>query len=145
MWPLSSRVQQICLFLEKEEYRPCDGCKIEIYNTFTKYAFWFFEPFLRVWLQSFKKVQIWPKIIFLKKINKYIKKRRISRWFWIRWKSCKIVHLKQVISKTSLTNMSKNEKGAYFRHVFGAFFQNFFNGFEISLKFCVFWYPYWIF
>ncbi len=50
---------------------------------------------------------------------------------------------KKVIGKTSLTNMSKSEKSAYFRHVFnnnffGAFFQNFFNGFEISMKFCVF-------
>ena len=40
-------------------------------------------------------------------------------------------------------DMRKSEKSAYFRHVFannffGAFFQNFFNGFEISVKFCVF-------
>jgi hypothetical protein len=53
------------------------------------------------------------------------------------------MHTKKVISKTSLTNMSKSEKSAYFRHVFannffGAFFQTFFNGFEISVKFCVF-------
>jgi hypothetical protein len=40
--------------------------------------------------------------------------------------------------------MSKSEKSAYFRHVFannfffGEFFQNFFNGFEISVKFWVF-------
>jgi hypothetical protein len=37
---------------------------------------------------------------------------------------------KKVISKTSLTNMSQSEKRAYF--------QNFFNGFEISVKFFVF-------
>jgi hypothetical protein len=54
------------------------------------------------------------------------------------------MHQKKVTSKTSLTNISKSEKRAYFRHVFannfflGAFFQNFFNGFEISVKFCVF-------
>ncbi len=46
--------------------------------------------------------------------------------------------------------MSKSEKSAYFRHVFannffGAFFQNFINGFEISVKFFIFLYPYWIF
>jgi hypothetical protein len=40
--------------------------------------------------------------------------------------------------------MSKSEKSAYFRHVFvnkffGAFFRTFFNGFEISVKFCVFY------
>jgi hypothetical protein len=50
---------------------------------------------------------------------------------------------KKVIFKTSLTNMSKSEKNAYCRQVFannffGAFFKNFFNGFEISVKFCVF-------
>ncbi len=51
---------------------------------------------------------------------------------------------KKVTSKTSLTNMSKNKKSAFLRHVFdnnnffGAFFQNFFNGFKISVKFCVF-------
>jgi hypothetical protein len=46
------------------------------------------------------------------------------------------MHTKKVISKTSLTDMSKSEKSAYFRHVydnnfFNAFFLNFFNGFEI--------------
>jgi hypothetical protein len=42
----------------------------------------------------------------------------------------------------SLMNMSKSEKSANFCHIFannffGAFFQNFFNRFEISVKFCV--------
>ncbi len=32
-------------FLENEEYRPFDGCEIEILDKFTKYIFWFFEPF----------------------------------------------------------------------------------------------------
>ncbi len=48
---------------------------------------------------------------------------------------------KKVTSKTSLTNMSKSDKSAYFRHVFRFFwfdFSNFFNGFEISVKFCIF-------
>jgi hypothetical protein len=47
---------------------------------------------------------------------------------------------KKVISKTSLTNMSKSEKSAFFRHVFADnfFLVHFFNGFEISVKFCVF-------
>ncbi len=57
----------------------------------------------------------------------------------------------KVTSKTSLTNMSKSEKSAYFRHVscywlfLGAFFRDFFGGFGIGVRFCVFWYPYWIF
>ncbi len=55
----------------------------------------------------------------------------------------KVVKNAQVINKTSLTNMIKSEKNAYFRHVFAnnffcAFFQTFFNGFEIIMKFCVF-------
>jgi hypothetical protein len=50
---------------------------------------------------------------------------------------------KKVLSKISLTNKSKSEKSAFFRHIFannffGAFFQNFLNGFEIRVKFCVF-------
>jgi hypothetical protein len=47
------------------------------------------------------------------------------------------MHQKKVIRKTSLTNMSKSEKSAYFCHVFT---NNFFcvHFFEISLKFCVF-------
>ncbi len=54
--------------------------------------------------------------------------------------------VQKVVSKTSLTNMSKRKKSAYFLYVFAnnSFFcciQNFFNGFEISEKFCVFWYP----
>jgi hypothetical protein len=40
--------------------------------------------------------------------------------------------------------MRKNEISAYFRRIFakkifGAFFHNFFNGFDISLTFCVFY------
>jgi hypothetical protein len=53
---------------------------------------------------------------------------------------------KKVISKTSLTNISKKGKSAYFNHVFANNFlyilKNFFNGFEISVKFCVFLYRY---
>ena len=85
----------------------------------------------------------WTKFFFAK-IEKGIKKRKISRWFWIRWKSCEKMHQKKVRSKSSWTNMSKSEKSVFFCHVllitfFGTFFQNFFIGFEISVKFCVFW------
>jgi hypothetical protein len=66
------------------------------------------------------------------------------------------MHHKKVISKTSLTNMSKSEKSAFFRHVFAnnfflvhffktfstdsklalnsAFFDNFFNAQETAQK-----------
>ncbi len=52
--------------------------------------------------------------------------------------------VKKVISNKSLTYIGKSEKSAYFLHVFAnnfffaAFFQNFFNELEISVKFCVF-------
>jgi hypothetical protein len=67
-----------------------------------------------------------------------------SRWFWVRWRSCGGIHQEEVTSKTSLTNMSKSEKSAYFRHVFaigfffGYIFAGLFGGFGIGVKFCVF-------
>ncbi len=53
------------------------------------------------------------------------------------------MHTKEVVSKTILTNMSKSERSAYFRHIFASnffvcFFSKPFNGFEISVKICVF-------
>ncbi len=65
--------------------------KTHLKNTF----FDFLSRFLRIWLQSLQKVLIWPKNFFLKKIKKGIKKRRISRWFRIRRKSCKKMHQKK--------------------------------------------------
>ncbi len=46
--------------------------------------------------------------------------------------------------------MSKSGKNAYFPYVFannffGTFFKHFFNGFEISVKFCIFLIPFKIF
>ncbi len=86
--------------------------KTHLHNTF----FDFLSRFLCVWLQSLKKFDL--KKIFFEKNRKRCQKRRISRWFWIRWKSCEKMHHKKVISKTSLTSMSKSEKSAFFRHVF---------------------------
>ncbi len=56
------------------------------------------------------------------------------------------MYKKNVLSKTSLTSdMSKSGKSAYFRHIIVnnffyllCIFKNFFYGFEISVKFCVF-------
>ncbi len=50
---------------------------------------------------------------------------------------------KKVVSKISLTNTSKRRKSAYFHHIFadnifGTFLKNFFNRFEMGVKFCVF-------
>ncbi len=106
--------------------------KTHLLNTF----FDFLSRFLRVWLQSLKKLLIWPKNFFFEKIEKGVKKRRISRWFRIRWKSCEKMHQKKVIGKTSLTNMSKSEKSAFFRHVFANnfFWVNFFKTFSTDSK-----------
>jgi hypothetical protein len=114
--------------------------KTHLQNTF----FDFLSRFLRVLLQSLKKVLIWPKKNFFEQIKKVVKKRRILRWFRICWKICEKIRHKKVISKTSLTNMSKSEKVHFsvtflLITFFCKFFQNFFNGFEISVKFWVFW------
>jgi hypothetical protein len=74
----------------------------------------------------------------------------VSRWLRVRWGSCGGIHQGEVTSKTSLTNMSKSEKSAYFRHIFaigffGCILTGLFGGFGIGVRFCVFWYPYWIF
>ncbi len=60
---------------------------------------------------------------FFLKIKKGIKKRRITCWFQIREKGFLKMHQK-VISKTSLMNMSKSGKSAYFHHIYP---NNFFN------------------
>jgi hypothetical protein len=111
--------------------------KTHLQNTF----FDFLGRFLHVLLQSFKKVLRWPKkLFFWPKSKKIPKKRRISRWIWIRLKSCKKLHQKEVIGKTSLTNMSKREKGhisvtflliTFFRCIFSKLFQRIQNQREI--------------
>ncbi len=63
--PMIIRVQRIWLFLENEEYRPFDGCKIEILDTFIKYVFLFFEPFFARFASKFEKsTYMTLKIIF---------------------------------------------------------------------------------
>ncbi len=58
----------------------------------------FLSRFLRICNQSVQKVLIRAKTFFFL-INMGIKKRRISRWFRIRWKSFEKMHPKKVISK----------------------------------------------
>ncbi len=92
----------------------------------------FLSCFLRVWLQSLKKVQIWPKFFFFEINRKRCQKTRdltlISNPLK---KLLKNAH-KKVISKTSLTNVSKSEKSAYFRNVFAnnSFLMHFSNLFQ---------------
>ncbi len=47
----------------------------------------------------------------------------------------KLKKMENNYKQTSLMNLSKSGKSAYFRHVFA---KNLFNGFEISVKFCAF-------
>ncbi len=51
-------------------------------------------------------------------------------------KSCEKMHQKKVISKTSLTNMSKSDKSAFFRDVFANnfFLVHFFKTFSTDSK-----------
>ncbi len=54
----------------------------------------------------------------------WYQKRRIWCWFWIRWKSCKKV--------------TKKEFWLFTITFFQRIFLQFFNGFELSIEFCVY-------
>ncbi len=102
--------------------------KTHLLNTF----FNFLSHFLRVWLQSLKKVLIWPKIFF------FFNQKRFQNFTLISNPLKKLLKNapKKIISKTSLTNMSKSEKSAYFRQVFANnfFLVNFFKPFSTDSK-----------
>ncbi len=120
---MAIRVQNI-FWLFKENFRTQTLWWVQNVSLSHIYLICFFivvSVFFRVWLQSLKKVLIWPeKIIFLKIINKS-KKRRISCWFQIHWKSF-FFKCKKFIIETSLMNMNKSGKSAYFRHILGITF-----------------------
>ncbi len=113
--------------------------KTHLLHTF----FDFLSRFLRIWLQSLKKVLIWPKFFFcknqkrcqkmqnftlisnpLKKFWKNVPKKLQAKQVWRTWVKVKKVHFSVTFLLITF---------------FGTFFQNFFNGFEFSVKFCVFW------
>ncbi len=114
--------------------------KTHLQNTFLI----FLAVFRAFGFKVFKKCSFDPKKISWK-IKKDIKKRRLSRWFRISWKSFNKCTQK-VLSKTSLMNMCKSENSAYFRHVFAnnfffvTVFKNFFKvlNFLIKIFFCSF-------
>ena len=84
----------------------------------------------------------WPpqKIIF-EKIKKDTQKRRISCWFQKCWKICTEMYQKFFFSIFQL--LLKIQK-LYLLITFNrGMFWIFFNTFGISVKFCVFWCPYW--
>ncbi len=105
--------------------------KTHLLNTF----FNCFEPFFTRFASKFaKSANLNPKNFFLKKIRKDIKKRRFSRWFRIRWKSCKKC-TKKSYQRKSWTNMSKKWKKAFFpSHFCYLFMVHFFITFSTDSK-----------
>ncbi len=90
------------------------GAKLKSKTHLQNTVFDFLSRFLRVWPQSSKKVLIWPKKFFFCKNRKRCQKMQnftlILNPLKKLWKNAP----KKVISKTSLTNMSKSEKGHFF-------------------------------
>jgi hypothetical protein len=83
------------------------------------HRFLFLAPFFARLASKFEKgTNMTSKKIWLKK-SKNVSKKAEFRADFKRWKSFSKRH-KKVISKTSLTNMSKSRKSAYFRHMFAA-------------------------
>ncbi len=112
----------------------------------------FFQPF-RPFLHSkfVKSVHMHGKQKNSSQMQYGYKKRRIWCCFQIRWKSCKKTRAKKLL-------MEKWQKYDVFLllqyywvqkclayNFFGVNFCTFSNGFELSIKFCVFWHPYRIF
>ncbi len=97
----------------------------------------FLNRFLRICNQSVQKVLIRVKKIFvLKKFNMGIKKRSISRWFRIRWKSFEKMHPKKVISK-NVTGICTSFTFTHVRQIVllvTFFFVNFFKTFSTDSK-----------
>ncbi len=130
-------------FLKKiKNIVPVMGAKLKSKTHLLNTFFWFLSRFMRVWLQGFQKMLLWTKNMFfwknqkryqktqnftpisnpLKKLVKNAQKKLKVKQVCRTWVKVKIVHI-------SITFLLIN--------FFGAFFQNFFNGFEISVKFCV--------
>ncbi len=100
---------------------PLMGTKLKLKTHLQNTFFWFFEPFFGRLASKFSKSA------------NMTQKSRISRWFWIRWKSCK--NAQKSFKQNKLTNMRKSEKSAYFRHVFANnFFVHFFKTFSTDYK-----------
>ncbi len=115
--------------------------KTHLQNTF----FDFLSRFLRVRLQSLQKVQIWPKKIFLcKKSENTSKNSEFHADFESIEKVVKKCAKKKVLAKKFWRTWVKNEKRAFFPHIFANnfFMVHFFKTFSTGLKSA--WYPYWI-
>jgi hypothetical protein len=122
-------------FSKMKNTDPLLGAKLKSKTDLPNTFFDFLSHFLRVWLQSLKKVPIWP---LKKKCWKNQKRcQKTQNFTLISYPLKKLLKNapKKFISKTSLTNISKSEKSAYFRHVFANnFFCAFFKPFSTDLK-----------
>jgi hypothetical protein len=88
--------------------------------------FWFFEPFFACWASKFSKSANMTKRNFFVRKNK--KNIYVNTEFHDDFKSVENFLKnapKKVISKISLTNMSKGENISYFRHFFRCIFKTF--------------------
>ncbi len=85
---------------------------------------------MRVWLQSLKKVLKWPKKFILKKSKKVSKNAEFHADFE------SVEKVVKKCTKTSVTNMSKSEKSAFFPHIFANnyFWVHFFKTFSTDSK-----------
>jgi hypothetical protein len=112
------------------------------FKTHTYHVFYFIfgAVFCAFGLKALKKYKHDLKNL-KNKIKKGIKNAEFLADFKFVEKVLKI-YTKKVLSKTSLTNMSKSGKSTFLLITFfWNIFENFFNRFEISVKFCVFLYP----
>ncbi len=89
--PCARGYDEFIFFKENEEYRPFDGCKTEIQDTFTKYIFWFFEPFFARLASKFEKS---TNMTFKKNFREKIKKVSKNAEFHADFKS-----VEQVVKK----------------------------------------------
>ncbi len=102
----------------------------------------FLSRFLRICNQSLQKVikRAKKKFLFKKSIcvsknaEKVLKKCTIKKLLAKMWR--------EKVLFSPFTHVRQTFFGYNF---FCAFFYNYFNGFEISVKFCVFWYLFWFF
>ena len=113
-------------------------------NVWKCFVFWAFA--LKVW----KNANMTQTIFFQLKFIWGIKKRRILCWLQIRWNGLEKTFRKKGIGKKRSEKVQnpKNSKFASFyayNFFLESFFRAHFNESVISIKFCVFWCPIWIF
>jgi hypothetical protein len=118
------RVQRIWLFFRKWRIQTLWWVQNWNLRHVYKIRFLIFRAFFCVWLQSLKKVLVWPLIFFFFYQNRCQKTQNFTLILNPLKKLLKNAP-KKVKSKTSLTNMTKSEISAFFRHVFA---NNFFLG-----------------